>query len=625
MTQKLSRRDFLRLGTVAAGGAILAACTTATPTAAPTAAAPTAAAPTAAATTAPAATSAPAATPAVVSAVKDRLKAIGFLPGSPDHNKGWETILPDVTTPASADPIVIMGSKRVEIGDVGVNDDAKASPMWNINMELFKQDWRVAWTAVAADLGTKYSLAMASGQLPDWMEELPQSVYVQMLEANSLADITDAWNASASADWMKKPLDTYLDGKLAWSNSKVNGKIMAFPMAERAANNAKVLIARQDWLDKLGLKMPQTLDDVKTVALAFKNAKLGTGSVPLGLNMSMSIGRGSSWGGGGWYGSADGVTGAYGVISSYWMKDASGKLVQSDIQPQMKQALGTLRDWYASGVIPVDFFTLADADAMNKVTGGNQAGLVYAPAWATQHGVDSSMKNDPSAKWSWAGIPTLPDGKRGNLGELPYHVLNGFRKDFANIGRVIENFSWWVELFEKPEDRMHGCENYNTIGGVPGYSWNGDTIVAADPAKSPAHRPAFGPHWMRGGTYMDTYADAHTNALIESWKTISADKQDAMQSFLLNDPDGTRSAYRQAYAFTTSHDKDDDIFDQFTGLPTTTMQSSQTSLDSLRTEAFYAIIKGDKPLDAFDDFVTAWKSGGGDQITQEVNDWLQKQ
>ena len=48
-------------------------------------------------------------------------------------------------------------------------------------------------------------------------------------------------------------------------------------------------------------------------------------------------------------------------------------------------------------------------------------------------------------------------------------------------------------------------------------------------------------------------------------------------------------------------------------------------LDGLRSEAFYAIIKGDQPLDAFDDFVSNWKSGGGDQITQEVNEWLQKQ
>src|SRR5258708_2204108 len=194
-------------------------------------------------------------------------------------------------------------------------------------------------TPVAADLGTKYSLGMASGQLPDGREGLPQSTYVRMLEANSLADITDAWNASASADWLKKPMDPYLDGKAAWSYAKVGGKIMAFPVAERAANNAKVLIARQDWLDKLGLKRPTNLDEVETVALAFKNAKLGTGSVPIGLNMSMSIGRGSSWGGGGWYASADGVTGAYGGMSAQWAKDASGKLLQPATLPQINHAL----------------------------------------------------------------------------------------------------------------------------------------------------------------------------------------------------------------------------------------------------------------------------------------------
>ena len=377
---------------------------------------------------------------------------------------------------------------------------------------------------------------MASGELPDWMEEIPQSAYVQMLEAGSLADITDAWNASANADWMKKPLETYLDGKAAWSYSKVNDRIMAFPMAERAANNAKVLHIRQDWLDKLSLKAPETLDDVKAVALAFKDAKLGTGATQIGLNMCKSIGRGPSWGGGGWYASADAVTGAYGVISAQWAKDAAGKLVQSDILPQMKEALGVLRDWYASGVIPIDFFTLDDANAMT-VTAGNQVGLVYAPAWGAQYPIQDGLKNDPAAKWIWAPIPTLPGGKRGNLGELPYFIINGFRKDFANVGRAIKSFSWWVELFENPANRMHGWENYNTIGGVPGYQWQGDVINSpVDAAVSPAHRPSFGPHWMRGGTYMDTYADAHMNSLIETWADIPADKQDAMQTFLLHDP-----------------------------------------------------------------------------------------
>lgn len=34
------------------------------------------------------------------------------------------------------------------------------------------------------------------------------------------------------------------------------------------------------------------------------------------------------------------------------------------------------------------------------------------------------------------------------------------------------------------------------------------------------------------------------------------------------------------------------------------------------------IIYGKLPIEAFDQFVANWKSNGGDQITQEVNDWF---
>ena len=135
--------------------------------------------------------------------------------------------------------------------------------------------------------------------------------------------------------------------------------------------------------------------------------------------MCKSIGRGPSWGGGGWYASADGVTGAHGVISAQWAKDANGKLVQSDILPQMKQALGVLRDWYAAGVIPVDFFTVDDSNAMT-VVGGNQAGLVYRPAWGAHTRCKTASRtiprpsgpgrrSPPSAAASaatWASCPT---------------------------------------------------------------------------------------------------------------------------------------------------------------------------------------------------------------------------
>ena len=38
-------------------------------------------------------------------------------------------------------------------------------------------------------------------------------------------------------------------------------------------------------------------------------------------------------------------------------------------------------------------------------------------------------------------------------------------------------------------------------------------------------------------------------------------------------------------------------------------------------EVFADIVMGNEPIEAFDDFVEEWNSRGGDQITQEVNEW----
>jgi len=45
----------------------------------------------------------------------------------------------------------------------------------------------------------------------------------------------------------------------------------------------------------------------------------------------------------------------------------------------------------------------------------------------------------------------------------------------------------------------------------------------------------------------------------------------------------------------------------------------------MATEVFTGIITGQKPLEAFDEFVSSWKAMGGDQITAEVNDWYASQ
>jgi hypothetical protein len=174
-------------------------------------------------------------------------------------------------------------------------------------------------------------------------------------------------------------------------------------------------------------------------------------------------------------------------------------------------------------------------------------------------------------------------------------------------------------LWEDPSKRFHGWDGYAVGDSSTGFAWDGNTIVS--PTDHPAGRPGFGCHFMRGGTYMNTYAMANNFATIESWKDLPASDRGAMQTCLLEDPVGTISDYRQAYVFATGHESENNIFNEYLGLPTTGMQAYQTTLDGLRDGVFNGIITGDMEPDAFEGFVEQWKELGGDQITQEVNDW----
>lgn len=66
------------------------------------------------------------------------------------------------------------------------------------------------------------------------------------------------------------------------------------------------------------------------------------------------------------------------------------------------------------------------------------------------------------------------------------------------------------------------------------------------------------------------------------------------------------------------------VNNEFYTLPTPAQVEKGSQLDKLMQESFTKIIMG-APLDEFDKFVASWKSLGGDQITQEVNDWYSKE
>ena len=62
------------------------------------------------------------------------------------------------------------------------------------------------------------------------------------------------------------------------------------------------------------------------------------------------------------------------------------------------------------------------------------------------------------------------------------------------------------------------------------------------------------------------------------------------------------------------------LMEKFVGAPTPTMVERDATLKKLQNQVFVNIILGE-PIETLDKFVKDWKQLGGDQITQEVNEW----
>ena len=97
---------------------------------------------------------------------------------------------------------------------------------------LFGNEYEIPWTHVTGEeRDQKMNLAMAAGDLPDLMPNISLSMFQDMLEGDLVADITDVFDATASQQWIKEPLE-FGDGPL-WEFAEVNGRKMGYPKSGR--------------------------------------------------------------------------------------------------------------------------------------------------------------------------------------------------------------------------------------------------------------------------------------------------------------------------------------------------------------------------------------------------------
>lgn len=229
----------------------------------------------------------------------------------------------------------------------------------NANTEVLSDDWIIEQKAgemtniylkgVASvnetDSTNAFNLMIASKDLPDIVggESINLIKYGMEGAFMPLEDLI-----KQHAPNIQKMLDENPDVKAAITAA--DGHIYYLPTLEDSQVSQTWFI-RQDWLDKLGLDIPETVDELHDVLLAFATQD------PNGNGKKDEIGFLNR---NGYMSDLTGGTSAlyslFGVNTTFHINQ-EGKIALGAYTPEFKEAMKCVSEWYAEGLIDPEIFT----------------------------------------------------------------------------------------------------------------------------------------------------------------------------------------------------------------------------------------------------------------------------
>ncbi|WP_455715166.1 extracellular solute-binding protein [Anaerosporobacter sp.] len=465
------------------------------------------------------------------------------------------------------------------------------------------------------DYNQKVSMAMASGDLPDIMHVDDYATFKELVENDLIAELTDAYNNCAS-DLMKEIYESN-DNK-ALDMATIDGKLYAIPTTT-ISGGPELLWLRGDWMDKLGLSEPQSIDDITNILRQFVEKDPGGN----GAGKTIGLAVMPSWNTNFMYSS---YAGSYqvnniftmnGAIPRQWITGSDGSAVYGSVQPEMKKGLEILANWYKEGLIDQQM-PVRTEDDLKALVGNGQCGAFFAGWWAPYHTVSSYTLN-PDAEWRAYAIPTGSDGKVTAYTNKPNQNYFVVRKGFEHPELLIKGKNVSLAYNQSSEAFTDTSET------VKYYSETVTGQYGIDPLGGFDYYNAAQLAYQHITEALDGKRDEHDmsmyeNSLYESCKrykeAIDSDQQPATDDWLNYQ---CRVVSGKIVNDTQMNLVDPVFFDQ-----TETMKMKWSTLIKMEEEAIMQIVTNQKDVDYFDEFVKDWMAAGGEQITKEVNEAIGK-
>lgn len=466
--------------------------------------------------------------------------------------------------------------------------------------EQYGIKFKYLWTPPDDQYEAKWNVAIASKDIPD-MGYVSLKNLKMLVDGGLAEDMTEVVDKYASPLYAKALTD---DGGIAKMYNTFSGRLMGLPVTGFQPDDQQLLFVRADWLKKLNLPEPKTIDDVYNIADAFvKNQAGGTGTI--GLAASKDIVQGSC--------SLGGFLNGYHAYYDIWMKDSSGNLVYSTIQPEMKNALLKLQDMYKAGLLDQEFAVKDFGKAAESIAAG-KVGMTYGIFWAPLFKMNDNIAADKEADWKVYPIPSVdsnPVVPQASASPNPNTGYFFVRKGFKNPEAAVRIANIQLKLNSAEELVAAGIPNDND-----GWMYHKYFLI-----------PNFGPPFINADTQLkisealrtgdDSKLDTNTKDTVENIKKALAGDRTQLPTMLVFGENSTYSIinkYRNEQNYITN---------AYKTLTTQTMDEKGQNMKLKLDEMILSVIMG-APVDEFDKAVESWKIMGGDEITREVNDWYQK-
>lgn len=460
-------------------------------------------------------------------------------------------------------------------------------------------DWTVAGGYTDDAYTQKINVTLASGDLPDVVNVNAQQLK-QLVDADMIEDMTAYWTDYAS-DFSK---DIYTEeGESVLNSATFAGKLMAIPNVDASIECAQFLWIRKDWLDKLGLSVPTTMQELLAVADAFTTKDPDGNGVDdtFGMALTKNLYSGCM--------AAEGFFAGFHAYPNFWMQKEDGSLAYGSVQPEMKAALQALADMYAKGALDKEFGVKDGSKVAESIAAG-KCGIDFGEQWNPIYPLLSNHTNDNNANWIGCNIVSFDD----QLPKVPlkFRTARYFavRKGYEHPEAVVKMVNMHLEK-NWGETNDFGyyympAENANTS------VWKFSPVTPFPPFKN-----------LNAFKELQKARAANDMGLVVGEaKSIQA----SLERYAAGDMSlwGWYKIYGEDGVYLVLEDyqaHDQLLVESFVGAPTATMVERRATLEKMEKEVFVKIIMGAAPIEEFDKFVNDWNELGGASITQEVNEW----